>query len=237
VATAHLSAGIDGKPRRYSLTLEAKSKREEGKRVATATVNTATIVRHRNAYKCEHALVVGPSFATTQGNKSSIADEIDNDRRLTVKDGQPKTITLIHVDDLARLVQLRPIKRVGLAKIRDMLIKCRLPDECKAWIDAIEKENVPKPPYAKIVNAIHQLQKDYDMAAVEYAALRVSLGKENPPIKYATNEELIELCKAMSQMARDAMSAGDRTVELDQSPKNVLDAIESATKAHLADKK
>jgi hypothetical protein len=46
---------------------------------------------------------------------------------------------------------------------------------------------------------------------------------------------LADLCKAMSQMAPGAIMANDRTVELDQSPENVLATIESATKEHLAD--
>ena len=73
------------------------------------------------------------------------------------------------------------------------------------------------------------------MAAVEYGALRVSLGKETQPYKVNTNDELIELCKAMAAMASYEITATDRTVELNQSPANVLAAIESATKAHLGE--
>ena len=165
VAKAHLSPDPTGKPRRYSLTLEAKSKKTDGKKVAAATVKTATIARHRDDYKCDHALVVGPSFPTAQGDNSVLAKEINDDRKPEAETGKVRTITLINVDDLARLVQLRPIKRLDLARIREMLTLCRLPEECKAWIDKIEKETVAKPPYAKIINAIHALQMEYDMAA------------------------------------------------------------------------
>ena len=75
------------------------------------------------------------------------------------------------------------------------------------------------------------------MAAVEYGALRVALGKETPPYKVSTNDELMELCKAMTAMASYEITATDRTVELNQSPANVLAAIESATKDYLAEKK
>jgi hypothetical protein len=43
----------------------------------------------------------------------------------------------------------------------------------------------------------------------------------------------VELCKAMSAMASYEITATNLTVELNQSPENVLAAIESATKAHL----
>ncbi len=67
-----------------------------------------------------------------------------------------------------------------------MLLICSMPEECKVWIDKIQKESVAKPPYEKIINAIHALQQDYDMAAVEYGALRVALGKGLPPYKVNT---------------------------------------------------
>jgi hypothetical protein len=233
VAHAHLSADAQGNARRYSVTLEAKSKKKEGGRVATSTVNTATIARHRNDYQSEHALVVAPAFATTQGNGSTIAQEIDNDRHLTAKDGQPKTITLIHVDDLARLVRLAPVKGIGLARLRDLFLSCRLPEECKEWVDAIEKTTPQRPDYKAIIETVAKLQEQYKQQAVDYSALRVFLGAQTPPIKYGTNEELIDLCKAMSKMA-PYFSATSTSVELDSSPANVLAAIETATKAHLA---
>jgi hypothetical protein len=111
-----------------------------------------------------------------------------------------------------------------------------MPEDCKRWVDQVEKEVVAKAPYEKIINAIHSLQQEYGMAAVEYGALRVALGKETPPYKVSTNEDLIELCKAMAAMASYEISATDRTVELNQSPANVLAAIESATKDHSAEK-
>jgi hypothetical protein len=236
VASAVLGPDGDGKPRRFSLTLEAKSKKEDGKKVAAATVNISTIARHRDDYECDHALVVGPSFPTAKGEESVLAQEINKDRKPEAVTGKVRTITLINVDDLARLVQLRPLKRLTLDRIRTMLKTCRLPEECKLWIDAVEQERVAKPPYAQIVKAIHSLQKDFDMAAVEYGALRVALSKDTPPYKLGTNEELIELCKAMAAMTGGELSASRDRVELNQSPANVLAAIESATKAHIADK-
>jgi hypothetical protein len=236
VAKAHLSPDANGKPRRYATTLEAKSKKKDGAKVKTRAVVISTVARQRDEWQCEHAIVVAPAYDHTPGKESALAKDIKTDRDNTALSGKPRTITALHVDDLARLVQLRPVKRLGLEKIRDLLQSCSLPEQCKAWIDKVVKEFVVKPPYEKIINAIHALQKDYDMAAVEYGALRVSLGKETPPYKVSTNDELIELCKAMAAMASYEITATDRTVELNQSPANVLAAIESATKVYLAEK-
>lgn len=232
VAKAHLSPGADGKPRRYAVTLEAKSKKRDGKKVKTKTFGVSTVTRHRNKYGCEHVIVVAPAFTHTPGKDSALAQEIKADRDNTSKAGKPRTITAIHVDDLARLVQLRPIKRLGLAEIRGLFKTCSLPEDCKAWVDKIEEKTVTKPPYKKIINAIHKLQQEFGMAAVEYGALRVELGQSKPPYKVETNDELLELCKAMAALATYEVTATNHTVELDQSPENVMAAIESATEAY-----
>ncbi len=233
VAKAYLSPADDGKPRRYAVSLEAKSKKKDGTKVKTATLGVSTISRHRDEAQCEHAIVVAPAFVHTAGNNSALAKEINADLFSAVAKDAPRTITAIHIDDLARLVQLRPIKRLGLAKFRDMLINCRLPEECKEWVDKVENETVATPPYLKIINAVFHLQQKYSLASVEYGALRVQLGNEKPPCEFGTNDELVELCKAMAAMASFEISATDRTVELNQSPDNVLAAIESATKEHI----
>lgn len=236
VAKAHLSPGPDNKPRRYAVSLEAKSKKKQGTKLKTKSFGVSTIARQRDEAQCDHAIVVAPAFDHTPGKDSALAKEIKSDRDNSAANRTPRTITAIHVEDLARLVQLRPLKRLGLARIREMFEKCSLPEQCKEWVDKIEQEEVAQPPYSKIINAIHALQQEYDLAAVEYGALRVALGKESPPYKVNTNDELIELCKAMAAMASYEISATDRTVELNQSPANVLAAIESATKTYRADK-
>ncbi len=234
VAKAYLSAGADNKPRRYAVTLEAKSKKKEGGKVKTKTFSPGAIARQRDDWKCEHAIVVGPAFDHTTGKNSVLAQELTRElEKGASSNGAPRTITAMHIEDLARLVQLRPVKRIGLARLRDLFQTCSLPEHCKEWVDKIEKETVATPPYGKIITTIHALQMEYDMAAVEYGALRVALGKETPPVRYSTNEELVELCKAMSAMASYEVTATNLTVELNQSPDNVLAAIASATKAHL----
>lgn len=236
VAKAHLSPDDKGKARRYALTLDAKSKKKDGAKLSAKSFGVAAIARHRDDYQCEHALVVAPAFEQAAGKESALSKEIKKDREMTATAGKPRTITAIHIDDLARLVQLRPVKRLTLARFREMLETCSLPEHCKAWVDRLASEPIVKPPYEKIIVAIHEQQQEYSMAAVEYGALRVALGKATPPYRIATNDELMELCKAMAAMVSGyEITATDRTVELNQSPENVLAAIEAATKEHLGE--
>lgn len=235
VAKAHLSPGEDKQPRRYAVTLEAKSKKKDGAKLKTKTFGVSTIARQRDEAQCEHAIVVAPAFDHSPGKEGALAKEIKADRDSTTANGKPRTITAIHVEDLARLVQLRPVKRLGLASIRLMFQECSLPEECAAWVNVVEKSKVAKPPYGKIIRAIEQLQKESRNEPVGYGELRNELRHGTPSIIYASLDELTELCKAMSQMAPGAIMASDQTVELDQSHENVLAAIESATRDHHAD--
>src|SRR6266849_1899381 len=72
VAKAILPAGKGGAPRRYAVSLDAKSKVQDKGTIAAGTVKVATIIQHRDEYKCQHALVVGRDFATSKGDASSL---------------------------------------------------------------------------------------------------------------------------------------------------------------------
>lgn len=232
IAVALLPADSKGQPGQYAVSLEAKSKRKDAGKIAAGTVKVSAIIRQRDEHKCQHALVVGRAFPSSEA--SALAKEIDDDRRKTTAIGEPKTVTLITIDDLATLVRLRPIKQVGLRRLRG-LFECRTSDESHTWVEQVQATKVTKPPYRKIVEAIEAHQKKYRKANVKYAALRVELSHVKPAIDYDTDEELVELCKAMAQLSDGTMFASCETVELDQSAGNVLAAIEAATRDYEAD--
>ncbi|MFG0251929.1 MAG: ATP-binding protein [Phycisphaerales bacterium JB038] len=234
VAEAVLSADGAGNPRSYTVSLEAKSKAAPGKKVSAKTVGVSTVARQRDDFSCDHAVVIGPAFPTTQGD-SALAKEIADDRRKSAAEKRPKTITLITIDSLARLVRLRPVKQLGLAELRDLFQNCSLPGESDAWVETIRARPVNRPPYRQVVLAIEALQKKYKRADVKYAGLRVELSHLTPPINYDTDDELIDLCKAMAQMAPGALFATNERVELDQSAQNVVAAIDAALKDYPPD--
>lgn len=228
VAAAHLPADDQGRARHYRVSLEAKSKKKSGVPVSAKDVGVATIVQHRGKRECEHAIVVGPAFPTSQGEASALGQRIKADRETSSAAGAAKTVTLITVDDLAELVRLRPVKQIGLQQLRGLFQECSLPEESAKWVEAVRRTAVEKPPYGKIVETIEALQKKYRKAAVNYSALRIELSHVVPPVEYETDEDLLELCKGMAQMAPGAMFASGTTVELDQSAENVVAAIEVA---------
>jgi hypothetical protein len=227
IAVAPLSADGKGNPRQYSVSLEAKSKKKDTGKVAASTVDIAAIIRHRKQEECQHAIVVGRDFPAKE--TSALFEHIVDDREKTLAQGEPKTITLITIDDLAELVRLRPLKQIGLHTLRE-LFQCRTPQESHDWIEKIRAKHVKKQPYMKIVDTIAEQQKRFHKNAVKFAGLRVALSHLTPSVHYETDEELADICKAMAQMSNGTMSVTSETVELDQSPANVLAEIEAATR-------
>lgn len=230
VATADLPPDESNRSRSYKVVLEAKSKQKDGEGVSAKNARLDSTVRHMDDHNCDHAIVVGPSFQTKDGDDSALGQFIMQYRGLSESKGLNRTITLMNVDDLAKLVRLRPIKQLGLGEIRDLFITCSLPEQSSGWVESINKKTVKKPPYRRIVETIKSLQGTFKHEPVTYAALRVALSNLTPPISYARDGELWEICKAMENMAHGAIWAYDSRVELEQSVDNVMDAIEAATR-------
>ena len=237
VAAADLSADEQGKPRNYKVSLEAKSKKTSGATVSAKDVGIAAVVQHRDKRECEHAIVIGPAFPTSEGDTSALGQQINTDREWSRAAGTAKTITLITVDDLAQLVRLRPVKQIGLQKLRELFKECSLPDQSAAWVESVRQTDVGKPPYRKIVETIEALQRKYKKQSVHCSALRIELSHMTPPVVYETDEDLIELCRGMAQMAPGAMFASSSTIELDQSAENVVASIEAAMQDYPPDER
>jgi hypothetical protein len=229
LAAARLAGDAKGKPHRYKVSLEAKSKEKEGAKVSAKTVGVSAIARQRDDHGCDHALVAGPDFPTSEGEKSALVKEIESDRKAS-----GRTITLIRITDLAKLVRLVPLKRVGLEKIRELFDSCTTPEESKAWVDKLAAEPVAKVQYKVILEAIWELQDERPNEAVEYAGLAVALQKGKHSINIP-KPELIEICKAMSRMAPQMLAARARSVELSQRPDRVMALIGSVIEEYPED--
>ena len=221
VAIAHLPPDDEGNPRSYKVSLEAKSKEAPEGKVAAQTVNISAIIRHRKKHDCDHAIVVGQAFPTSDGAASALGESIDDDRDKTKAQNKPRTITLIEIDDLAELVRLCPIKQLTLSKIRE-LFDCRLPDESKQWVESIRDINIDRPRYREIIETIEALQKRSKRAPVKYAALHNELLHLNPPIIHETDDPVREICKAIALMAPNSIRVTSEKVGLELSAERAI---------------
>ena len=230
VATAVLPAGDNRDPQIYKVSLEAKSKQRKTAKVSARGVSAGTIARHCREQKCDHAVVVGPGFATSK-DKSALEKEIRSAAKGNAEE-KPITITLINKNDLAKLTELRPFKRVGLREIRELFAQNTLPEESARWIRTVETRRVEIPPFRKIVDAMKALAKKFPNEQIKYASLRTELRALEPPVEYQTDNELKDVCKAMMEMSQGAVWADNYKVVLDQSTENALAAIERAMQEH-----
>ena len=229
VATANLSVDDDKTPRSYKVSLEAKSKKEPGEKVSAKTVDIPNNALHRDKFNCEHAIVVGPAFPTSKGEESTIGKHIEADRSRT---SGKRTMTLITVEDLARLVLLRPIKQIGLRQIRTLFTTCALPEESASWVESISNTPVEKPDYRRIIRTIEEFHKKHREVSMNYSTLLSELSHLSPPIIYKREEELEEICREMAQMT-PAIWAHSERVELDQSADNAITDIDGYMQDHL----
>ena len=76
VAIAYLPADDRGNAQRYSVSLEAKSKERSDTKASAKDTDIAAVIRHRDQYNCEHAVVVGPAFPTSEGDNSALGQSI-----------------------------------------------------------------------------------------------------------------------------------------------------------------
>jgi hypothetical protein len=224
-AVAYLSAAMDRHRQGYAVSLEAKSKVKPGAKVTAKSVGIATIARHRRYNTCDHAVVVGPDFPTTQGDKAALADEIRDDR----KNNPGKTITLIRIADLARLVRLVPLKRIGYDRIRELFTTCSVPDQAKAWIDKVEAEESPFPPYRQILEIIHSEQQKSEEEIVEFGIVRSKL-RDDHQINMK-QDELVDACRALSRFVPQWVTVNTNSVEIRMRPDKILAAVQAEGKA------
>lgn len=218
LAEAFLPAGEHGKMQ-YRVSLEAKSKEKPGGIVKKSAVEVSTIARHRDEAGCDFAIVVGPDFETGADDLGAVMREIKADRAANPTKG----ITLMRAKDLARLVRIAPIKRLNLAKIRELLDKCQSPTEAGNWVDGIAQSQPESSPHQQILEAVWEIQQhDLDQTA-DYgqliATLRLTKGLN------IAKARLREECLALSRMAPGYFMALEERVELNIKPENVLTII------------
>jgi hypothetical protein len=218
LAEAFLSGGQDG-AHHYRVALEAKSKVAPGAKVKKQAVEVSTIARHRKEAQCDHAIVVGPEFETGPDDLGAVIREIDDDR----KANPGKTITLMRIADLARLVRIAPVKRANLEQLRDLLATCRTPDEAAAWVDAFSAKTLAPAPYQTILEAVWSIQQDDQEHTVEYGSLRTALRLTKSLT--ISDGELRTECAALARMAPNLFFAHEDRVELNIHPDKVIEMV------------
>lgn len=217
IADAWLPAVKGGTSRRYRVGLEAKSGRTK---IDVRRIGVSAIERHMNNYDCNHHLVVGNEFALSpQDKKSAIVEEIQ-----TFMNKSGKTITLITIDDFAKLVRLVPAKRIDLEKLRDFFKNCKTPDESRRWVDNVVKKPMPNMHHKEILDAIWKLGNARPTETVDYGTLSNELSHYSPKI-ILTKQKVKDACVALQNLSEGSVYARSYAVEMNQRPDLILAKI------------
>jgi hypothetical protein len=217
---------LKGKERRYAISLEAKSKEQPGKKVASKSVSISAIARQRDESKCDHAIVVGPDFPTSQGEKAAVVKEARADNLHT-----GKTITLMRVHDLAKLVRVVTLNGIALDQLQELFKTCLTPEESQAWVDKISQQHEKsKPAFERILKTIWELQEEQPSEAVQFQSITTALRRDKSNPLQISTEEIQQLCRALSMMT-NWIVVRTQAVELRMRPDKVMRAaVETLSK-------
>ncbi|MET7761928.1 ATP-binding protein [Streptomyces sp. NPDC005393] len=230
VATVRLGRRGSESSESYALTYDAKSSGSDARkmldpekqkaatkppRIQAGTARTSVLRVHREraaeqfklAVAPRYTLIVAPGFQGDGDDKALIGDICRNDG-----------ITPITVEDLARLVELFPLRRLTPFKLRE-LFDIHTPDGARAFVDAIQEQAPPAaPPVSEVIELLVQYSErrtpvtvDTIMTAV-YERRGIDLDRE----------ETSAIVRGLAALAPATMYFDGQVVALNATPQGLL---------------
>lgn len=197
-------------PMHYSLTYDAKSITSSKKEAIQAgTARTSILNLHRQKAKANHTLLVAPDFEGGTDDESNLAGTCKND-----------SITPIRVEDLAKLVEIFPLRMISPMTLRP-LFDCYTPEQSAEFIDTLN-ENLPNPPPIEDILHIiaeYSLRKD----AVSIDSINAAL-IERKDIDLGA-AELETVVRGLAALAPRGLWFDDSTISLNTSVETVREEI------------
>jgi hypothetical protein len=197
----------------YSVTYDAKSIVSGNKEAIQAGTARTSILRvHREKSKAEHTLLVAPGFQGGSDPKSNLGLTCVND-----------DITPITIDDLARLVELFPLRLYTPATLRP-LFDCHLPSGSKAFVDELAQHEPPEPPpIVKVLEIITEVSLRQDAVSVDTVNTVL-----NERYKLDLGADAVDaILRALAALAPTSFWYEDGVVSLNGSVDAVQDEIQS----------
>lgn len=217
-------AKSSGKDAQDVLTLQselpsarAKKKASAVPRIQAATAHTSILRVHREKAKERYSMIVAPEFTLLvapgfqgDGVDSSLINEI------CANDG----ITPVTVQDLARLVELFPLRWVSPLALREFF-KARNPEESRAFVDKLEAQPAPTvPPVQRIVELLVRYSER--RAPVTVDAISAALYEGSGETIDLTADDVVAIVRGLSALAPNSIYFDGVMVALNASPDNLL---------------
>ncbi|MCW1094564.1 ATP-binding protein [Streptomyces sp. RS2] len=214
----------------YALTYDAKSSGSEARRalqperqkqparaprIQAGTARTSVLRVHRERaaeqFKLDvppkFTLLVAPGFQGDGDEKALIGDICRNDG-----------ITPITVEDLARLVELFPLRRLSPLKLLE-LFATHEPSQAREFVDAIEAQKPPvAPPVAEVIELLVQYSERRTPVTVDTIVTAVY---ERSGIDL-DHEEVAAIVRGLAALAPATMYFDGQLVALNASPQGLI---------------
>jgi Histidine kinase-, DNA gyrase B-, and HSP90-like ATPase len=239
IAVARLGRRGGNRSESYALTYDAKSSGKEAQdvltleesdfdakgrrkasaapRIQAATAHTSILRVHREKAKerysllvePEYTLLVAPGFQGDGIDASLIGDICKNDG-----------ITPITVKDLARLVELFPLRWVSPMMLKD-LFKAHSPQQAREFVDRIEALPAPTmPPVQQIVDLLVRYSER--RAPVTVDAISAALYESSGQALDLTADDVVAIVRGLAALAPNSIYFDGVMVALNASPENLL---------------
>ncbi|WP_158920372.1 hypothetical protein [Streptomyces sp. NBRC 109706] len=230
IATVRLGRRSSESSQSYALTYDAKSSGSDARRMldpekqkpserpariqaGTARTSVLRVHRERAAEQFNldvaprFTLLVAPGFQGDGDEKALIGDICRNDG-----------ITPITVEDLARLVELFPLRRLTPLKLQE-LFASHTPDGTRAFVDAVQEQDPPAaPPVSEVIELLVQYSErrtpvtvDTIMTAV-YERRGIDLDRD----------ETAAIVRGLAALAPATMYFDGQIVALNATPQGLL---------------
>jgi hypothetical protein len=161
-AEAILGYTADGVSKNYSLTFDAKS--TSGPRISAGTAKLSGLKRHQSDYKSTYSVEVAIGYEGEDDSESAIS-----------KEAVQQKVTVMKVQDLARLLLYAVPKQLGLSKLQNLFETCYTPAQVTTWVDSLVAETPEQGPYFDIIEVVYEFQKtDRESPTVEVVRMKVN---------------------------------------------------------------
>ncbi len=192
----------------YKITYDTKSTSRP--RVQAHTVGSGTIYRHRTKYDAQYSLVIAPNFVAA-----------DSDAGAIIVEAEQQQITLMIVEDFARLVLVAATRQLGFSRLRNLFETCRRPSDATEWINSILEEKVEAGPLPQILDAVWDLTEE-SPDPVKFAAVALRLRMGQTTSKKYRELEIRDWMESLRRLAGGYVTIDGDIVSLEAPPDRIL---------------
>lgn len=214
----------------YALTYDAKSSGKDAKklldpdtsrapgkapRIQAGTARTSVLRVHRERAAEQFSLEVAPTYTLLvapgfqgDGDESALIGEVCKN------DG----ITPITVEDLARLVELYPLRRLTPLQLR-RLFESHSPEKSRAYVESVEAQSPPSaPPVAEVIDLLVQYSERRTPVTIDTIVTALYERRHLD----LTHEEVVAIVRGLAAIAPATMYFDGQLVAMNATPNGLL---------------